>query len=466
MIAFFRGVKRYGNRSHESVLESSVTEIAQPEDSALHEAAVAQYERELKNIEGDLEKIEAKVKPDFSGVDNDEFAYEANRVLLIERRKGGLLTEKEVNRYRGLTDHRNKLRESRPTGMAQALCVKEDLAGMKPTFLLLRGNPQSPGVEVLPAFPSVLSPPQPEILPLAEGAVSSGRRTGLAKWMTSPANPLTSRVIVNRIWQYHFGRGIVRTSSDFGFQGSKPTHPELLDWLAAKFVEDGWSMKAMHRLIMNSAAYQMSSTGREDALAKDATNDHFWRFDMRRLSAEEVRDSILWANGTLNVDRMYGPSIYTDIPAEVKAGQSQPGSGWGKSSPEDEARRSVYVHVKRSLLDPILESFDMADTDQTCPVRFATTQPTQALGLLNSEFILKQASSFSDMLNEEHPDTLDVQIRAALRRVMQRPPTEEEVARGLKLINTLQNENHMTAEQARKYFCLVALNLNEFVYLD
>jgi len=466
MIAFFRGVKRYGNRSHESVLESSVTEIAQPEDSALHEAAVAQYERELKNIEGDLEKIEAKVKPDFSGVDNDEFAYEENRVLLIERRKGGLLTEKEVNRYRGLTDHRNKHRESRPTGMAQALCVKEDLAGMKPTFLLLRGNPQSPGVEVLPAFPSVLSPPQPEILPLAEGAVSSGRRTGLAKWMTSPANPLTSRVIVNRIWQYHFGRGIVRTSSDFGFQGSKPTHPELLDWLAAKFVEDGWSMKAMHRLIMNSAAYQMSSTGREDALAKDATNDHFWRFDMRRLSAEEVRDSILWANGTLNVDRMYGPSIYTDIPAEVKAGQSQPGSGWGKSSPEDEARRSVYVHVKRSLLDPILESFDMADTDQTCPVRFATTQPTQALGLLNSEFILKQASSFSDMLNEEYPDTLDVQIRAALRRVMQRPPTDEEVARGLKLINTLQNENHMTAEQARKYFCLVALNLNEFVYLD
>lgn len=466
MIAFFRGVKRYGLRSHESVLESSVTEIPQPEDSSLHEAAVAQYERELTNIEGDLEKIEAKAKKDFSGVDNDEFAFEKNRVRLIEKLKGGLLTDKEVNHYKGLTNRRDKLRENRPSGMAQALCVKEDLAGMKPTYLLMRGNPQSPGDEVYPSFPSVLSPPEPEILPLAEGAVSSGRRTALAKWMTSPSNPLTSRVMVNRLWQYHFGRGIVRTSSDFGFQGSKPTHPELLDWMAARFVEDGWSIKAMHRLIMNSAAYQMSSSGREDALAKDATNDNFWRFDMRRLSAEEVRDSILWANGTLNADRMYGPSIYTKIPAEVKAGQSQPGSGWGNSSPEDEARRSVYIHVKRSLLDPLLESFDMADTDQTCPVRFATTQPTQALGLLNSQFILEQASVFAEMLKEVHPDTLDSQIRTALWRVMQRPPTDAEVARGLQLMNMLQTENKMTIEQARKYFCLVALNLNEFIYLD
>jgi hypothetical protein len=319
---------------------------------------------------------------------------------------------------------------------------------------------------VYPSFPSVLSPPEPEILPLVEGAVSSGRRTALAKWMTSPSNPLTSRVMVNRLWQYHFGRGIVRTSSDFGFQGSKPTHPELLDWLAARFVEDGWSMKAMHRLIMNSSAYQMSSAGREDALTKDATNDHFWRFDMRRLSAEEVRDSILWANGALNADRMFGPSIYTKIPNEVKAGQSQPGSGWGTSSPEDETRRSVYIHVKRSLLDPILESFDMADTDQTCPVRFATTQPTQALGLLNSEFIQEQAALFSDMLQEKYPDAPAAQVKAALRRVIQRPPTDEEVTRGLNLIDTLQNENRLTTEQARKYFCLVALNLNEFVYLD
>jgi hypothetical protein len=258
----------------------------------------------------------------------------------------------------------------------------------------------------------------------------------------------------------------VRTSSDFGFQGSKPTHPELLDWLAAKFVEEGWSMKSMHRLIMNSSAYQMSSRGREDALAKDAVNDHFWRFDMRRLSAEEVRDSILWANGTLSKDRMYGPSIYTKIPDEVKAGQSQPGAGWGSSSPEDEARRSIYIHVKRSLLDPILESFDMADTDQTCPVRFATTQPTQALGLLNSQFILEQATLFEKLASEQHPNSLKEQVRMALSRVGQREPAQEEIDRGLDLIEKLQTEDGLSAEKARKYFFLVALNLNEFLYVD
>ena len=466
LVAFFRGVRRYGNRSGESVMENSVTQIDRPEVSSLHEAAVARHNEEMKNVEREIETIEAKVKPDFLGVENDEFAFEVNRVRLIEKRKGGLLTENEVNHYRGLTHHRQRLRDNLPTGMAQALCVKEDLAGMKPTYVLLRGNPGSHGDEVQPAFPSVLSPPVAEIAPPAEGAVSSGRRTALAKWMTDPANPLTSRVMANRIWQFHFGRGIVRTTSDFGFQGSKPTHPELLDWLAAKFVEEGWSMKAMHRLIMNSAAYQMSSRGREEALAKDATNDHFWRFDMRRLSSEEVRDSILWANGTLSEDRMFGPSVFTKIPDEVKAGQSQPGSGWGVSSPEDEARRSIYVHVKRSLLDPILESFDMADTDQTCPVRFATTQPTQALGLLNSQFINDQAKLFSDMIAEQQPESLEAQVKLALQRVSQREPSQEDVNRGLKLIDSLQKENGMSLEQARKYFSLVALNLNEFLYLD
>ena len=363
-------------------------------------------------------------------------------------------------------DRRNRLRENPPTGMAKALCVKEDVKGLQPTHVLLRGNPASPGDEVQPGFPSVLSPPAPEIADLAVEATTTGRRTALAKWMTSPSNPLTARVMVNRLWQFHFGRGIVRTSSDFGFQGSKPTHPELLDWLAARFVEDGWSMKSMHRLIMKSAAYQMSSRGREDALAKDATNDHLWRFDMRRLSAEEIRDSILWANGTLSADRMFGPSIYTKIPDEVKAGQSQPGAGWGVSSPEDAARRSIYIHVKRSLLDPMLESFDMADTDQTCPVRFVTTQPTQALGLLNSEFMQEQASMFAEMAAEQHPESLEAQVRMALRRVTQREPSQEEVNRGLDLISSLEKENDLSPEKARKYFFLVALNLNEFLYLD
>ncbi|MEO2016900.1 MAG: DUF1553 domain-containing protein, partial [Fuerstiella sp.] len=229
--------------------------------------------------------------------------------------------------------------------------------------------------------------------------------------------------------------------------------------------ESGWSVKSLHRLIMSSAAYQMSSRPNKQSYDVDPINELFWRFGMRRLSAEEVRDSLLWANGSLNADKMFGPSIYTDIPAAVKAGQSRPGSGWGNSSPEDKVRRSIYIHVKRSLLDPLIESFDFADTDQTCPVRFVTTQPTQALGMMNSEFIQQQAEIFAQLLQGK-ADSAQGQVTLALQRVMQRQPTPEEVTRGLKLIETLKTEHNLSDDQARKYFCLLALNLNEFMYLD
>ncbi len=183
--------------------------------------------------------------------------------------------------------------------------------------------------------------------------------------------------MVNRLWQWHFGRGIVKSTSNFGLQGDAPTHPELLDWLAAELMEKNWDLRHIHRLILSSNTYRMSSRGEPAALAKDPLNDLMWRVDMRRLRAEELRDTILATNGTLNLDKMYGPSIYPTIEAEVLAGQSRPGAGWENSSPEDKARRSIYVHIKRSLPFPLLAAFDVADSDSPCPVRFATTQPTQ-----------------------------------------------------------------------------------------
>ena len=207
-------------------------------------------------------------------------------------------------------------------------------------------------------------------------------------------------MVVNRIWQYHFGRGIVRSSNNFGLQGDKPTHPELLDWLADEFLRRGRSMKPLHRLILTSNSYRMSSRSNDKALSLDPINDLFWRFDMRRLTAEEIRDSILALSGTLNL-KMYGPGVYTEIPREVLAGQSMPGNGWGTSPFEEQCRRSIYAHVKRSLLTPILESFDTAETDRSTAVRFVTTQPTQALALLNGAFVNKQAALFADRLRRE-----------------------------------------------------------------
>lgn len=465
MVAFFHNIRRFGARSGESVLAASVREIDQQIDAKVLKATQTRYQNDLADVEGKLQRIEGKIESDLQDVEKQELQYDMNRIPIVAKREGTLLTAKEVQRYKQHFQRLQKLREDKPTGLASALCVTENMQAVKPVFILTRGNPHAEGDEVTPGFPSILSPPEITIPDLADDAMSSGRRRVLADWIASGDNPLTARVMMNRVWQFHFGRGIVRSSSDFGFQGVAPTHPELLDWLAKRFVETGWSIKAMHRLVMSSATYQMSSAGNEAAYAIDPNNDLFWRFDMRRLSAEEIRDSILWANGSLNTKKMYGPSIYTDIPDAVKAGQSRPGAGWGNSSAEDKARRSIYIHVKRSLQDPLLQSFDSADTDLPCPVRFVTVQPTQALGMINSEFINKQAQVFADFLKSQTTDRTE-QIQIALNRVTQRTATAEEIQHGHVLMTALQEEHDLSADQALKYFSLVALNLNEFIYLD
>ena len=346
-----------------------------------------------------------------------------------------------------------------------ALCVTEAGASAPETFVLLRGNPHTPGDRVEPAFLQVLDAPTPTIPPSPPGARTTGRRTVLADWIASPANPLTARVMANRLWQHHFGRGIVRSPSNFGRQGDRPTHPELLDWLTSELIRQGWRLKPIHRLIVTSNAYKMSSRANPESLALDPTNDLLWRFDMRRLSAEEIRDSILAVGGTLN-SKMYGPGIYPQIPQEVLAGQSVPGAGWSTSPPEEEARRSVYIHVKRSLMTPILESFDVAETDRSTPVRFATTQPTQALSMINGTFLGKQAALLAGRLRREAGADVRDQVTLALRLATGREPGAGEVARGVGLIAAFRDEDHADAEAALRSFCLAVLNLNEFFYLD
>lgn len=347
----------------------------------------------------------------------------------------------------------------------RALAVTEAGPHPEETFVLLRGNPNLKGDKVEPGFPEVLGAvdlPPGSVVPTA---TSSGRRTALAQWITSPTNPLTARVMVNRLWQYHFGRGLVRSSSNFGLQGDKPTHPELLDWLASEFMLGGWRLKPIHRLIMKSEAYRRSSRGNTEALRQDPLNQAFWRFDPRRLTAEEVRDSILAMSGNLS-SKMYGPGVYVDIPKAVLAGQSAPGSGWGNSPQSEQSRRSIYIHVKRSLRAPILESFDAAETDRSAPVRFATVQPTQALGMMNGDFIHAQAGIFANRIRKEIGGHLAGQIERALALAASRKPRPEEIHRGIGLVESWIREDGLEPHEALRQFCLLALNLNETIYLD
>ena len=230
-------------------------------------------------------------------------------------------------------------------------------------------------------------------------------------------------------------------------------------------MDGGWRIKKIHKLIAMSSVYRMSSTPSETSYEKDPVNDYFWRYNMRRLTAEEVRDSILAVNGSLNKDKMFGPSIFPKLPQEVLEGQSRPGENWGNSSEEDRARRSIYIHVKRSLPVPLLSSFDAADTDSSCPVRFNTVQPTQALGMLNSDFINKQARKLAGFARENSNEEAADQVKTILRRVMQREPTDEEISRGCQFIadRTAAGDG---PDKALDLFSVIALNLNEFLFLD
>ena len=328
-----------------------------------------------------------------------------------------------------------------------------------------RGSASALGEEVPARFPLVLGGAVPQISELPKDINANGRRLALADWLASPSNPLTARVMANRIWQHQFGRGIVRSTSDFGRLGVEPTHPELLDFLAATFIEKGWSIKEMNKFIMTSKAYQMSSAAQQAGLEKDSVNDLFWRFDMRRLTAEEFRDSLLAINGSLN-PKQFGPSIYTKIPREVLATASRPGSAGGNSSDAERDRRSVYIHIKRSLREPLLASLDQAETDSPCPVRFATTVPTQTLITLNSEVMQEEAMVFAERLKKEAGAELADQIRLGLKLVLTREPTDKEVETNVAFVKDVMKTEGLDADRALKLFCLVAYNLNEFNYLD
>lgn len=345
------------------------------------------------------------------------------------------------------------------------LVVTEGGARPRDTHILLRGVHSNKGVKVEPGYPVCaggITPPLDE----PDKGPTSLRRLALATWITSSQNVLTRRVLVNRVWQYHFGRGIVRSSNNFGLAGDRPTHPELLDFLATQLEWDGWSIKELHRLIMTSNTYMQASTTRPDIRKKDTNNDLFYRFDMRRLESEEVRDSILDVAGILNTE-MYGPSVYPDIEQEVLNGQSIPGKDWhpDRNSAQQKNRRSIYVFLKRTLLYPLLESFDLPETDRTTPVRFASTQPTQALTMMNSKVLTQASNALYERVTKEGYRDLQSFTRRVLELTLQRTVPDAEVSRAMALSIRMELRG-VSTKQAQIYLCLMALNFNEFIYLD
>ncbi|HKB03687.1 MAG TPA: DUF1549 and DUF1553 domain-containing protein [Gemmataceae bacterium] len=329
----------------------------------------------------------------------------------------------------------------------------EDSPTPPTTHVLLRGSPDRPGAKVAPGVPTVLAERQPAFLP--PDAHTTRRRLSLATWIVDPANPLTARVIVNRVWQWHFGEGLVRTESDFGKNGQPPTHPGLLDWLADWFVRAGWSIKKLNRLILASSTYRQSSS-RPDA--GDPENKLLSRFPYRRLEVEAIRDSVLAVSGQLN-SQMGGPGVFLPIPNEALEGHSDPKTVWTASDEWSASRRTIYAVLKRSLTNPLLETLDLCDTARSTAKRTTTTVAPQALTLFNGEFVNRQAKYLADRLKREAEPDEAKQIDLAYRLALCRPPTDREV----ELMRAFLKKSG-GGRPAQEQLGRVLFNLNEFVY--
>jgi hypothetical protein len=347
--------------------------------------------------------------------------------------------------------------EQHPPSVEKAFAVSEG----KPADakIQIKGDPKKLGDAVRRGFPQILGGQR-----LPDTEKGSGRLE-LAEWITDPKNPLTARVIVNRIWQHHFGKGIVQTPNDFGARGKAPTHPELLDYLTVRFIEGRWSMKALHRMIMLSHVYQLSSEDDRQDAAKDVANDFLWRFNRRRLDAEEVRDAMLAVSGTLD-PTMAGPQPF---PQE---------SSWHYTqhvpfiADYDTNRRSVYLLQQRIRRTRVLEVFDGADTNATTPERTINITPIQALYMMNDPFTHKMADDFAvrvGMAYGEEARRIDYAYRLALGR----PATQEEIQTGHEYLQGALRELDQTKipedqriRAALGSYLRVLLSSNEFAFID
>jgi hypothetical protein len=352
------------------------------------------------------------------------------------------------------------------------------------THILAKGVWDAPLDEVQPGFLTILDP-NPAKIVSPEGLNSSGRRTALANWLVDTNNPLTSRVMVNRIWHYHFGQGIVGSPSDFGVMGERPSDPQLLDYLASTFEENGWSIKRMHRMMMLSSAYQQSSAYQAQAAEVDPDDKLVWRFNRRRLEGEVIRDSMLFTAGELNM-KMGGPGVYPPLPPGVSMPRSTYMNWKTEKDRTESDRRSVYVFVKRNLRYPLFEAFDFPDTHESCPRRYATVTPTQPLALMNDELVMEWSRVFASRVLNDSGLSAEQQVERAYRLAFSRAPKPAE---SKSILDFLDQQSGLIVERLAKNdkvplpdvvpsgmplaraaafvdLCHTLLNSNEFIYMN
>jgi hypothetical protein len=397
------------------------------------------------------------------------------------------LTPADARRRTALREQIHALEARKPPPVAHAWAIQDE-AKRPATHVLLRGDVKRKGPTLEPGFPRVLGD---ALGPPAASAGAPGSRLALADWLTRPDHPLTARVLVNRVWQHHFGKGLVATPNDFGIRGERPTHPKLLDWLACEFVAGGWSIKHVHRLVVLSNTYQQASRLPPDAPARrlDPDNRLYGRMNRQRLDGEALRDAVLAVAGRLN-PRLGGPMVRVPLEPEVYDlifTEGEPDGLWPVTPDAlEHDRRSLYLFAKRNVRLPLLEAFDRPDTLSSCPVRPVSTFAPQALILLNGPLLQEQSRQFAGRLLREEGADVDRQIDRAYRLALGRPPRPAELQQAR---DFLKGQADLVRERLRAReriglppglaadtdpaaavglvdFCLALLNCNEFAYVN
>jgi hypothetical protein len=362
-------------------------------------------------------------------------------------------------------------------------CLTEASQQVPPTHVFFRGDIKQPRQAVEPGDLSVLGSLAATLLPDDPQLPTTGRRLALARHLTSGKHPLLARVLVNRVWMHHFGRGLVASPGDFGNLGERPSHPELLDWLADELVQSGWQLKHLHRLIALSAAYQQSSQRSEAQDKMDPDNRLLGRMPVRRLEAEAIRDAILEISGSRS-QAMSGPAatVNPDEVGQVIIGKAtRDGNGILVAKPdtgEDQFRRSIYIQVRRSMPLGMLEPFDVASTAPNCERRTSSTVPPQSLLMMNHEIVLQQSQRFAQRVATEAGDDVAAQVRRAWQLVYGQPASEADVSAAVALIESqrqhfeplyaaAKEKSPLTPQQqALTVFCQALLSSNRSLYVD
>jgi hypothetical protein len=453
---FEASMREYNEQT--KTLQSQIAELEAPYRKTL-------YDRKLAKLSPEAQAAHLTPKEQRTTEQENQIQETAELLNITSKELVAAMTKPHRDRHAELLNELKPFPKPKPLPASLALQAGTPVK----THVLFRGDYTQPTEEVTPAFPEVL---RSKGTSPASTRPAQASRSVLANWIASPDHPLTARVMVNRIWQHHFGRGLVPTSSDFGTHGQKPTHPALLDWLASEFSARGWSVKHMHKLMLLSATYQQSSSPEQSvadhgvasktpAADVDPENRLYWRMNRLRLEGEAIRDSLLAISGQLNA-KMGGPGVYPPIPQELFEGAK----GWTPNAdPRDHARRSVYVFVRRNLRFPFLEVFDAPDNNLSCPTRESSTTAPQSLTLLNADEVISAAGHTAKRILTEIPERGEgegatalakARINFAYHLILGRAPSEKERALSQEFL--VRSPLHE--------LCRALFNLNAFVYVE